>query len=159
MNITKLYTEYMKYTGEEDSFDYKLVILNDRCGILGIHDDYSKAAIFSIMLTGNALAYFYTLNRDPAGPYGTFTGICKAIRDHYEGPETHITALNIWNGVDMKSMKEKHPEKSTIEQFETMLETLNKLQYKLQPTLSFPLPSIRSLKVISFSPHLCESIA
>lgn len=136
LNLSKLYTEPTKYKGDNDSFEFKLIIFDERCRNLGITDTYNKAHVISTMFTDGALAYSYTLDRTPGGTCSTYEGVCDAIRAHFEGPEFKIAALNEWNSITLPVRMAEKPEKSLLECFESMYEDLTKLNYKLEASYS-----------------------
>lgn len=58
-NLAKMYTDESKYSGENDNFDYKLVIFNDICSRVDIPDNI-KAKAYLMMLRGLALDHYYS---------------------------------------------------------------------------------------------------
>ena len=54
-----MYTDESRYSGENDNFDYKLVIFHDLCSRADIPDDI-KAKAYPTMLQSLTLDYYYT---------------------------------------------------------------------------------------------------
>ncbi|RKF56523.1 hypothetical protein GcC1_196023 [Golovinomyces cichoracearum] len=124
-NPAKLYSEPMKYTGEQDSFKYKVKIYEEKCSHAGINDDQGKAKTFSTMLTGDSLSYFYLLPL-----CNSFAAICSAMTNHFEGLESKLNAVNKWNSLNLLTRISSDPQKTTAEDFEAFVSELRKLQYK-----------------------------
>ena len=84
-NLTKLYIDESKYSGENDNFDFKLTIFTDLCQKADIlKQEFSQA--YSTMLRGLALDHYYTnLKSNPLSV--PFDKLCEAIRNYFEGPE------------------------------------------------------------------------
>jgi hypothetical protein len=62
-NLAKMYTDESKYSGENDNFDYKLVIFHDICSRVDIPDSI-KAKAYPTMLRGLALDHYYKVSRE-----------------------------------------------------------------------------------------------
>jgi hypothetical protein len=66
------------------------------------------------MLHGLALDHFYTnLKSNPLGVL--FNKLCKATRNYFKGPEYKRNILTQWNTIKLRTIIDKHIEKSTIE--------------------------------------------
>ncbi|RKF55760.1 hypothetical protein GcC1_201029 [Golovinomyces cichoracearum] len=89
-NLSKIYTENMKYSGENDSFTYKLMIFNDNCSRAGVtRENFSK--VFPTMLKSLAFDYYYA--SIGAMPQKS-EGICKMFEEYFEGKEYKRGVLN-----------------------------------------------------------------
>ena len=64
-NLAKIYTTESKYTGQDDNFDFKLVIFHDLCGRASVPDE-AKAKAYPTMLSNLALDHYYTNLRNTA---------------------------------------------------------------------------------------------
>ena len=81
--MVKMYTEELKYTGNGDSLDHKLVIFYDICSRADVPEEaYMKA--FPTMLKGLALDFYYT---NLATMNWDFSAICQAIINYFEREE------------------------------------------------------------------------
>ncbi|KAI0991490.1 hypothetical protein K3495_g16697, partial [Podosphaera aphanis] len=80
-NLTRFYTDETKYTGMDDSLDYKISIFYELCSRNGITQEfYTKA--FSTMLKGMAADFYYSnLSRLPP----TFEGLYQMMKTNFEG--------------------------------------------------------------------------
>jgi hypothetical protein len=58
-NLAKTYENKNKYTGQDNNFDFKLVIFHDLCGQVGVTKE-AKAKAYPIMLRGLARDHYYT---------------------------------------------------------------------------------------------------
>ncbi|RKF72090.1 hypothetical protein GcM1_249173b [Golovinomyces cichoracearum] len=79
-NLSKIYTENMKYSGENDNFTFKLMIFNDNFSRAGVtREKFSK--FYPTILKGLVFDYFYA-------KIGTmpqiFEGICKMFKEYFE---------------------------------------------------------------------------
>jgi hypothetical protein len=54
-----------KYTGQDDNFDFKLVIFYDLCGRVGVTEE-AKVRAYLTILQGLTLDYYYTNLRNVA---------------------------------------------------------------------------------------------
>ena len=134
-NLAKLYTDENKYSGENDNFDFKLVIFNDLCN----RADVPQAAMvkaYPTMLRGLALDHYYTNLRDIAQTL-LFDQICDTTRNYFEGPEYRRGILGQWNSMTLKSMigKTENTGKSTLDCLQLLIKELRHLQHGLDPDL------------------------
>jgi hypothetical protein len=83
-NLAKLYTDEAKYSGENDSFSYKLTIFHDMCDRADVLQS-AKLKAFSTMLKGLALDYYYS--NMSTGILITFDEVCFSMRNYFEGAE------------------------------------------------------------------------
>jgi hypothetical protein len=84
-NLAKLYTNELKYSSNNDNFDFKLIIFIDlyqKANIL--KQEFCQA--YSTMLRGLALDHYYTnLKANPLSV--SFNKLCKSTYNYFEGPE------------------------------------------------------------------------
>ncbi|SLM35312.1 hypothetical protein LPUS_04519 [Lasallia pustulata] len=129
--MAKMYTEELKYTGNGDSLDHKLVIFYDICSRADVPEEaYMKA--FPTMLKGLALDFYYT---DLAMMNWDFSAICQAIINYFEGEEYQRGILSKWNNTSLKSTKAKNDEKGYEECLQILIQDLCQLQRGLTPEL------------------------
>jgi hypothetical protein len=123
--LAKLYTDEAKYSGENDNFDFKLTIFTDLCQKADIlKQEFSQA--YSIMLRGLALDHYYTnLKSNPLGV--PFNKLCEAIRNYFKGPEYKRDILTQWNAIKLRTIINKHIEKSTVECLQILIKDLRHL--------------------------------
>lgn len=134
-NLTKMYTDEAKYSGENDSFVYKLTIFHDICYRADVPDE-AKLKAFPTMLKGPALDYYYsnvTSNRLPV----TFDGVCYAMHTYFEGEEYRRSILVKWNNTSLKSIiaRPENEGKSTEDCLQILIRELQHLQHGLNPEL------------------------
>ena len=112
-NLTKLYIDEFKYSGENDNFDFKLTIFTDLCQKADIlKQEFSQA--YSTILRGLALDHYYTnLKSNPLSV--PFNKLYEAIRNYFEGPEYKRDILTQWNAIKLRTVIDKYIKKSTIE--------------------------------------------
>ena len=99
-NLVKMYNEEAKYSGEDDSFSYKLTIFNDICDRADIPYQVRLKA-FPTMLKGLALDYYYS-NISLTNAMMTFDNACFLMRTYFEGAEYKRGILSRWNGMTLK---------------------------------------------------------
>ncbi|KAI6245561.1 hypothetical protein HI914_06745 [Erysiphe necator] len=89
-NLSKIYNDDMKYSGENDNFACKLMIFSDNCNRAGIApENFTK--VFPTMLKGLAFDFYYAnISSIPK----TFDDVCKLFQDYFEGEE-YKRVLNI----------------------------------------------------------------
>jgi hypothetical protein len=132
-NLTKLYTEDTKYSGEDDNFDYKLMIFHDLCEKAALPQQ-AFAQAYSTMLRGLALDHYYT-NRKNISHVISFEEMCYATRNYFEGAEHKRNILNRWNETTLQTVITKNPEKSTLECLQLLINNLRHLQHGLENNL------------------------
>jgi hypothetical protein len=102
-NLAKMYTDESKYSGENDNFDYKLVIFNDMCSRVDIPDAI-KARAYPTMLRSLALDHYYTTIKGAIQTYNlSFDQICESTRTYFEGSEYKRGILGRWNSTTLKT--------------------------------------------------------
>jgi hypothetical protein len=130
-NMSKIYTEDMKYGDGHDNFNLKLVIFHDICTRVELPKNVYKRAL-PIMLKGRASEYYYTgliqNNLD-------FDQLCTAIEQHFEDANHRRNTLTEWNTLDLLSLKSQNPDKSTGQCFELLISKLRTLRYGLSKEL------------------------
>jgi hypothetical protein len=132
-NLAKLYTEESKYTGQDDNFDFKLVIFYDLCGRADVPDG-AMAKAYPTMLSSLALDHYYTNIRNTAQTL-PFHQLCNATRNFFEGPEYRRSILNKWNETSLQSIIDKNTGKSTQDCLQLLIKELRHLQHGLEPNL------------------------
>ncbi|EED20804.1 hypothetical protein TSTA_039980 [Talaromyces stipitatus ATCC 10500] len=131
VQLTKMYSDNQKYSGNEDSYRSKLRIFNDYCERLSLPKNVYKLA-FPTMLKGQALDFYYdnkeiweASDRDPV----------EGIRAYFEGPEYHRTVLDKWSGISLQNTVNEDPEKTLKVCLNMMLTELASLYDHLAPKL------------------------
>jgi hypothetical protein len=112
----------MKYDGTSSHFDYKLTIFHNVCKRVELlREAYIRA--FPIMLKGLAEAHYFNgiLSTLP------YLDACNNMRAYFEGPEYYRSNLNKWNNITLDSITTKHPDKSTWEVVQLLLNNLTEL--------------------------------
>ena len=135
-NLAKMYTEDSKYSGENDNFDFKLIIFNDLCSRANVpKDEDTMAKAYPIMLCGLALDHYYTNLKDTQ-TY-SFDKICNMTRLYFEGPEYRRGVLGQWNSLTLKTLinKSENAGKSTLDCLQLLIKELRHLQHGLNPDL------------------------
>ena len=133
-NLAKMYTDETKYSGENDSFAFKLTIFHDICARADVPQE-AKLKVFPTMLKGLALDYYYS-NVSISGPM-TFDEVCWAMKSYFEGTEYRRSVLSKWNGLTLKwIMSQTENEGKTMEEcFQLLIKELRHLQHGLDPEL------------------------
>jgi hypothetical protein len=137
--LAKLYSDDQKYSGQEDNFDFHLIIFNNHCSQIGIQDDSTKAKAYSIMLKGQALDHFFSnlRNTDPNATAVFFNDLCNATRNYFETTEYRRSQLNKWNSTTLRTVMAdaKHTGKSTKECLQLLITELRHIQPSLDSSL------------------------
>ena len=128
-----MYTEEAKYSGENDSFTFKLTVFHDICARASVPHE-AKARAFPTMLKGLALDFYYS-NISIAGTSMTFDEICYGIREYFEGAEYKRGILSKWNGTNLKTIlaRVENESKSMEECLHLLIKELSHLQHGLDP--------------------------
>lgn len=130
-NMSKIYTEEMKYGSEGDNFGLKLVIFHDVSKRVALPPTAYSLAL-PVMLKGLALDFYYsTLIQANM----TFELLCGAIQEHFEDANYKRATLAQWNKYDLGLMKSENPDKSTTHCFHLLLSKLQTLYHGLTPDL------------------------
>jgi hypothetical protein len=100
--IAKIDTDDQKYSGVNDSFDFKLTIFYNRSGLP--HEGYMTA--FPTMLKGLAQAHYYncSLSNKPDAALCSHAELLRRTRV--------LPKLTEWNAVTLQSVINENPEKS-----------------------------------------------
>src|SRR6266480_3650336 len=121
----------MKYSGENDNFDFKLTMFHDLCNRADI-PDHVKMKAFPTMLRSLALDYYYA---NIVKQQLDFDGICNAITNYFEGPEYKRSVLSKWNSTSLRSVINGNAGKSTEECLQILISDLHHLQHGLNHDL------------------------
>ena len=130
--LAKLYTNDVKYTGEDDGFDYKMTIFRDLCEKANVPINGTYQA-FSTMLRGPALDYYYTIMAQSPRP--SFAQLCQLIKQYFEGPGYNRRMLRKWNAITLDSIATQYSDKSTYQCFDLLTKELRRLHHSLDETL------------------------
>jgi len=133
VNLSKLYTDEQKYSGDSDNFDFKYSIFSDLCERTEVpREAYLRA--FPTMLKGAALNYYYTSCK--SNPYITsLTDLCGNIKQHFEGAEHERNVLTKWNDLTLRKELDKNPGKSIEDCLQLLVQKLRALQLGLEKDL------------------------
>ena len=134
--MAKIYTDKAKYSGEDDSFTFKLSIFHDICNRADVLPK-AKLKTFPTMLKRLAIKFYYSnMNTDSSL---NLDQICQSIQDYFERAEHRGSVLAKWNGTLLKSVMTKleNEEKSMEECLQLLIKDLCHLQYGLDSTLRF----------------------
>src|SRR5580692_9871844 len=134
-NLGKMYTDEMKYSRENDNFDYKLVIFNDFCDRADVLEA-AKAKAYPTMLRGLALEHFYA-NLKTNEQILPFNHMCAATRRFFEGAEYRRGKLREWNTLTLKKVinRPENSEKSATDCLHLLIAELRHIQHGLDPDL------------------------
>lgn len=133
INLSRLYADEYKYSGEGDSFDFKYGIFIDLCEKAEVPKElYFKA--FSKMLKGTALNHFYTsIKTDPC--ITQLFEICENMRQTFEGEDFKRTMLTKWNNTTLQTVLSKNPGKDIETCLQILIEELRATQMTLKKNL------------------------
>src|SRR6266699_2078364 len=84
-NLTKIYIEDNKYSGEDDNFNFKLTIFYNLYSRADIPQE-AKVKAYPIMLYGLVLNHYYT-NLKNVTLTLSFDQICDTTRNYFKGPK------------------------------------------------------------------------
>jgi hypothetical protein len=98
-NLTKFYTDEVKYSGEQDNFDFKFEIFQNYCLRAGVP---KQAYIIAVptMLRGPALKYYFTHLKD----LNLLENVCAGLKSYFEGDEYKRDILSKWNAITLKQV-------------------------------------------------------
>jgi hypothetical protein len=85
-NLAKLYTNEAKYSGENDSFSFKLTIFHDMCDRADVFQS-AKLKAFLIMLKDLTLDYYYSNMFTIIIAVITLNEVCFFMRNYFEDVE------------------------------------------------------------------------
>lgn len=128
-NLAKMYTEESKYSGENDSFTFKLAIFNDICSRADVPAE-ARMKAFPTMLKGLALDYYYS-NISITGLTMNFDQVCYLIRAYFEGAEYKRSILSKWNSITLRSTMTENEGKTMEESLQLLIKELRHLQHGL----------------------------
>jgi hypothetical protein len=126
-NMARNYKTNMKYSGRKDCFNQRLEIFYDQCDSAGIPPEGFRRA-FTIMLTGDALDYYYN---NSLRHITSFEDICTKIRANFEGEEYKREMLTLWSTISLQDRMKEDPSTTTIQHFEGMYKQLKDIQMRL----------------------------
>ena len=90
--IAKIYTDDQKYSGVDNSFDFKLTIFYDICNRASLLPE-GYMTMFPTMLKRLAQAHYYNCSLSSK----LFDATCTYIQNFFEGPEYYQKNLTEWN--------------------------------------------------------------
>jgi len=98
-NLTKFYTDEVKYSGEQDNFDFKFEIFQNYCLQAGVP---KQAYIIAIptMLYRLALKYYFTHLKDLTLLENVHTG----LKSYFKGDKYKRDILLKWNAITLKQV-------------------------------------------------------
>lgn len=132
--LAKLYTDDLKYSGDNDNFDLKLRIFKDLCMKAEIPQAALPLAV-STMLKGSALEYYYSNVSNVA--LVAYDDVVQAVRNNFEGAEYRRGIQAKWMSISLQSVIDEDASvgKSTIDCFEILLKRLRHWYHGLSPEL------------------------
>lgn len=110
VNFAKVFTDDMKYSGEDDHFDYKLSVFHDVCERIGI-TLLNRVKVYPTLLKGPALDHYYTYVAAKAKATGTcltitsLDDVTSATRAYFEGPEFQRRQISVWSTLSLAAIK------------------------------------------------------
>ena len=150
--VGKAYDHAEKYSGSEDSFDYKLKIFLATCHQNGLGPDgYTRA--FPHMLTGTAANHYYSSNLFTY----TFTELCNHLRNYFEGPGYHRENLTKWNALSLQSTINENPGKPISECLQLLVDQLLLKRHTLSPELRHDVTLVNKLVTACQGVPACSS--
>ena len=129
-NLSKSYSDSLRYTGNDDNLDYKLEIFHDLCDRTDIPWE-ARIKAFPIMLKDRALDFYYHSCKPQIHKATTFEGLSDSVRQYFEGPEHRRNVLQKWNRMNLRFFIDKFPDRSIGQNFEELVTTLRSLQLGL----------------------------
>jgi hypothetical protein len=132
-DVAKWCTEDIKYSGEGDSFDYKLEIFLSNCRRAYVPQE-AMALALPAMLKGPALDFFYS-NSITKDPNVSFDLACQTIRGVFENDEHRRAIMLKWDTLSLNSVAAR-PENSGKDlqvSLSVLVKELRQLQHSLSP--------------------------
>ena len=127
--LTRLCTDADKYSGAmDDNFDAKRDLFLSHCAMAGMTEPDDFARAFSLMLKGDAKDYYLETAH---GQELSFEEKASRIRERFYTEERMHALQRKWNAMSLRTVIKGNPEKSILENFNTMLADLQKLQTSL----------------------------
>jgi hypothetical protein len=135
-NLAKLYTDEAKYSGENDSFSFKLTIFHDMCDRADVPQSAKLKAFFT-MLKGLALDYYYSNMFTNIMTLIIFDEVCFSMRNYFEDAEYRRGTLSKWNNLILKSVmiRSRNESKFIEECLQLLIKDLRHLQHDLNSKL------------------------
>jgi len=128
-NLTKFYTDEVKYSGEQDNFDFKFEIFQNYCLRAGVPKQAYTIAI-PTMLRGLALKYYFTHLKD----FTLLENVCIGLKSYFEGDEYKRDILARWNAITLKEVAIKEG-LDTSQAFQKLINEMWELQRGLAKDL------------------------
>jgi hypothetical protein len=151
-NLTKSYTDDIKYGSEGDNFGLKLMIFYDICDRVGVPKEAYRKAL-PVMLKGLALDYYYS---DLINSTFTFEQLCQAIQHHFEDANYRRSTLTEWNTIDLEAIKSQNPDKPISQCFQLLVNKLRTLRHGLTPDLQSDTFMLNKLVLACRSVPACQ---
>ncbi|KAJ5039112.1 uncharacterized protein L3040_006782 [Drepanopeziza brunnea f. sp. 'multigermtubi'] len=130
--FARSFPKELKYSGPEDDFKTQLSIFADQANRYGLTlNDYLAA--FLIMLTGEAISFYY--NHVIKAKLPTFKANAIAIRDHFETDQRRQANYDRWEEISLELIRKENPANSLVECFEKLEKELRAVQRALRPGL------------------------
>jgi hypothetical protein len=129
VQLSKIFPDDMKYSGYDDSFEWKYQIFQDYCVRVGLPvTDNALRLAFSTMLKGQALSTYYTQRHYwESNSIPAFMG----IKNYFEGEEHQRAKQAEWSTITLQKIVEDNGGKTIKECLELLLEKLEKLFHSL----------------------------
>ena len=126
-----MYSDEIKYSGENDSWNFKLIIFHDMCARAKV-PEAAKLMALPIMLKGLVLDYYYS-NVAVRRLALNFVQACVLINAYFEGAEYKRNVLVKWNAIFFRSVMviSKYQGKPMHECFQLLIKELRHLQHDL----------------------------
>lgn len=106
MNVSKAYSEQMKYKGPEDDFDQKLEEFYEQCNNAGLQPEFRSQA-FTYMLTGEAKDHYaYNIRNQ----ISDINGMVESMRKAFGNNEAKQANQTEWNTITIESISRQRKE-------------------------------------------------
>ena len=127
-----MYSDEAKYSGENDSWNFKLIIFHDMCVKAEVLETV-KLMTFSIMFKNFVLNYYYS-NITVWKSALSFVQACVSINSYFEGAEYKRNVLIKWNAFTFRSVMiiSEHQGKLMHDCFQILIKKLRHLQHDLK---------------------------
>ncbi len=132
--LIKFYSDKTRYTDENDSFSYKLIIFNDICRRANVSHEIKLLAFFT-MLKRLALNYYYSNMNTCTIILSTYDEVCFQMKNYFENVEYKKSILFKWNNLTLKSIVFSNENKFMKECLQLLIKNLRHLQHKLDSKL------------------------
>jgi hypothetical protein len=134
-NLSQVYTETTKYSGEDGNLDYKLVISHELCYKANVSQE-AKAKAYPTVLQDQALDHFNNNPNENEKPL-PFKQMGSATRVSFQGSEYSRSKLEEWCALTLAEIikRPQNNDKTATRCLDLLIEELQHLQPNINPDI------------------------